>query len=175
MLSPQTDAMSSPMSSHDLCTDLLDAWRVHNQILLFLLANIPAKGFSAVPAGSKGRDVKAQFAHLQSVRTGWLQYHRTGIRLTGKRYDKTHPPSRAQLKKALTRSGKEIEQFLGEAFKGNAHVRMFGKNPVRWMGYLISHESHHRGQIMLAVKQSGAKLPESVALNGLWGKWIFGK
>jgi uncharacterized damage-inducible protein DinB len=154
---------------------LLSAWRRHNEILIFLLDSIPASGFSAVPLASRGRDVAGQFAHMQRVRLGWLEYHATGKRPKFPRSDKTSPPSYKELRKGLVESGERIEEFLARAFGGEAKIRMFGQQPVRWMAYLISHESHHRGQIMLALKQAGNKLPEKIAVQGLWGKWIFGR
>ena len=90
---------------------------------------------SAVPSGSKGRDVSTQFYHLHRVRTGWVEYFTTGRRPSLPRYDKTRRPTKAQLRKALTASG----------------------------------------QILLALKQSGERLPDRVALNGVWGRWIDGR
>ena len=159
----------------ELVEQVLVTWRRHQDILLHLLEEIPDEGMTAKPAGSRGRDVARQFAHLYRVRMGWLHHHRTGKRPKLPRYDKGPPPSRADLRTWLEESGDEVEHWLGEALNGDARLRLFGKQPLRWMGYLIAHESHHRGQIALALKQAGLRLPEKVAVQGLWGKWIFGK
>jgi len=163
------------MESKELERQVVRAWRRHNDILLLLLRSVPAEGFVAVPTGSRGRDVARQFNHLNRVRLGWVHYHRTGARPKLPRGDKGPRPSRAELRAALTTSGKEVSAFMQECLRGEARPRMFGRDIIRWLAYLISHESHHRGQIMLALKQSGFRLPEKVAVQGLWGKWIFGK
>lgn len=163
------------MERDELATQLAATWRRHNEILLFLLAEIPAAGLRAVPTGTKGRTVAEQFAHLDSVRRGWLHFHETGKRPTRPRVRKGKPPTRAQLEKNLAASGRDVERFLERAVLEDVRPRMFGRQIVRWIGYLIAHESHHRGQVMLALKQTGVRLTERVALQGLWGRWIFGK
>ncbi|MCI0708389.1 MAG: hypothetical protein L0Y80_12995 [Ignavibacteriae bacterium] len=163
------------MTSDEIIQHILATWRVHNSINLYLLKKIPAKGFEAVPLASRGRTVAEQFAHMNRVRYGWLLTHRTGKFVKSSELPKRKSMPRAQFIAVFKKSGKEIEEHIAKALRGEAKARLFGRNIVRWMGYLISHESHHRGSIMLALKQNGMRQKDDVAINGLWGPWMFGK
>ncbi|HXE56523.1 MAG TPA: hypothetical protein VNK43_00840, partial [Gemmatimonadales bacterium] len=104
-----------------------------------------------------------------------LVYHQTGEREKAPRVAKGAPIPKATLRAALRESGEAVGRHLRASLTGGAGIRMFTGQPVRWMGYLIAHESHHRGQILLGLKQRGMRLPERVALQGVWGKWFWGK
>ncbi len=162
------------MKDSGLIGQVVNTWNVHNKVNLYLIGEIPAAGLKAVPANSRGRTVAEQLLHMNRVRLGWLHYHKTSTRpklppVKGARTTK------AQLRKAFLQSGQQIEVFLRKALKGESAPRAIGKQAMRWLGYLISHESRHRGQIMLALRQNGMRLPENVSVQGLWGKWIWGK
>jgi uncharacterized damage-inducible protein DinB len=141
-----------------LIQQLLTTWRVNNRIDLQLIAAIPAKGLAAVPLASRGRTVARQFVHRGSPA-----------------FAPKAEPGKRELLRAFRASGKAVEQYLKERLNSGRRIKYFKGQPVRWLAYMIAHESHHRGSIMLALKQNGRKMPKKVALGAVWYNWYFGK
>jgi uncharacterized damage-inducible protein DinB len=72
-----------------------------------------------------------------------------------------------QLRSALSASGTSVESLFRKAIAAGGKVKGFKPHATAFLGYLISHESHHRGQIGWTLKQSGHPLDQKTAF-GLW-------
>jgi uncharacterized damage-inducible protein DinB len=77
-------------------------------------------------------------------------------------------PSKARLTRALTASGAAVEAFLTGVLEGEPKRRGFKKGVFTSLGYFIAHESHHRGNILLTLKECGHN-PDQATRYAIWG------
>lgn len=60
-----------------------------------------------------------------------------------------------------------METFLEDCMAGEPRRRPFKKGIVTTLAYFVAHESHHRGSILLTLKQSGHTLDQK-AQYAIW-------
>jgi len=148
---------------------ILETWEIHNRINLYVLEAIAPASLSDV-SPAKGRNVGELFAHLHNVRLMWLKAAAPEL-LTGlEKVEKTDAGKKDLLRKSLIDSGKAIRTLVNNSLDSGGRVKGFKPHAVAFVGYLISHESHHRGQIVLLLKQGGHRLDNKI----LYGMWEWG-
>ena len=147
---------------------LIEAWRTNNRINLFMIEKISREGMKCTLSKRGGRDVARQFAHLHFVRIYQLEGRAKDLATGLVKFESKVSPTKAQLRKALTASGTAVEQFLGEVFDGAPKRRGFRKGIFTTLGYFIAHESHHRGNILLTLKECGYNLNKDDRY-AIWG------
>ena len=144
---------------------LLETWNIHNRINFYLLAALAPEVLGVV-SPLKGRTVFQLFAHMHNVRLLWLKSAAPEL-LEGLEKLEGNTGAPEQIQAALQASGLAVEALLRNSFAAGGRVKGFKPHAVGFLGYLISHESHHRGQMTLTLKSLGCPLDNKTDF-GMW-------
>jgi len=146
---------------------LLETWNIHHQMNVLLIDNITDAGMQKSLSTRGGRTIYQQWVHVHNVRLQWLEICAPDIFRKYKVLGKEGAVDKKKLLQVLEESAKGISELLERGWDNNGKLKGFKKGVIPFLGYLISHESHHRGNIMLTLKQAGEKIPDAVK----WGIW----
>ena len=140
---------------------LLEAWRTNNRINLFLIDAISDEGMKCTLSTRGGRNVVRQICHLHNNRIYLLENRARDLARGLSKFATKEEPRKRRLKESLEASSERIETFFADAAAGRPRRRTFKKGVIAHLGYLIAHESHHRGNILLTLKQCGHNLDQA--------------
>ena len=144
---------------------LLTSFDTNNRINQYMIENLPAEAWRAVPPAGKGRTIAAIVAHLHNVRVMWLKATAKGSKIP-EQLDRTSV-TRTEATKALEQSRAALSAVLRSALESDGRVKGFRPDVAGFFGYLIAHDAHHRGQICMLARQAGHPLPQK-AMFGMW-------
>lgn len=146
---------------------LLNALDTNNRISTYLIENLPAKAWSAKPPDGKGRTIAAIVAHMHNVRVMWLKAAKAeGI---PDQLDRaTVTPEQAT--RAFESSRAALGKLCSRALETDGRIKSFRPDVAGFIGYLIAHDAHHRGQIGMLARQVGHPLPQML----MFGMWEWG-
>lgn len=152
----------------DLGEALVAAFLVNERMNQFLLEHLDPRAWTAPPPLVKegaGRTIAAIVAHVHNVRHMWLAVSAKGTRIPGKvdRRKLTIP----EAKRALAASAAAVRALLERSIEAGGRVQEFRPDVAGFLGYLVSHEAHHRGQIAMLARQLGYPLSQD-ATFGMW-------
>ena len=145
---------------------VIETWNIHARINLYLLDSVAPPALLTYSA-SKGRSVGEQFAHIHNVRLMWLKAAAPELLKGLAKVEKENALDKKLLRKSLSDSAVAIRSLLEQSLAQGGKVKGFKPHVAAFLGYLISHESHHRGQIALALKQAGTPLDKKTQY-GIW-------
>ena len=150
---------------------LIETWLIHDRINRYLLNAIPEEALGS-SLGPKHRTIYQLFAHLHNVRLMWLKSAAPDL-LEGLAKIEGTNGDKAALALRLEASGQAIASLLQKAFAAGGKVKGFKPHATAFLGYLISHESHHRGQIGWTLKNTG--IPSIKRLPTVCGSGGYGE
>jgi uncharacterized damage-inducible protein DinB len=161
--SPKLIANAEPFGAR-LPAAILNAFEVNDRINGYMIESLPAEAWMQKPPDGKGRTIAAMVAHMHNVRVMWLKASKTE-KVPDQLDRATVTP--AQALKALETSRQAHGDVIKIALEGDGRIRNFRPDVAGFIGYLIAHDAHHRGQITMLARQVGHPLPQK-AMFGMW-------
>lgn len=148
------------------------AWQTNNAATVFLVRHLPAAVWNENVPGIPRKTIGTIAAHLHNSRCMWIKSigGAHGV-VVPKRVD-LRRARQAEVVRGLARSSKGMIDLieLGISRGGNVPPSVWQNFPTdleHFLSYFAAHEGHHRGQLIMAVRQLGHRLPPSV-VNGVW-------
>ncbi len=155
------------MEKDILLKQIIESWNTNNRINLFLIDKISNEGMLCTFSKRGGRNVTRQFAHIHNNRVWHLQRRAKELSEGLSVFESKEEPNKKTLIKHLNQSAKQFDIYFRDILDEKPKRKTFHKGVIAYLSYFVSHESHHRGSILLTLKECGHKLDSDTSM-AIW-------
>jgi uncharacterized damage-inducible protein DinB len=155
-------------TAFDLAGALLRAFETNDRITRYLIENLDEAAWRAEPPGGKGRTIAAIVAHIHNVRVMWLKAAARDSKIPEQLDRSKVTPKQATA--ALGKSFDALSKVIAASVESDGRVKGFKPDVAGFVGYLIAHDAHHRGQISMLARQAA----HPVSQKTMFGMWEWG-
>jgi uncharacterized damage-inducible protein DinB len=151
---------------------LIAAWRTNNRATEYLVEHLPVSVWSSQVPGIPRLTVGMIAAHIHNSRCSWIKSLGASHGVKVPRLVELRRVRPGELVKALSRSSEGMVKLIELGISSGGRVprarwQNFPTDMEHFLSYFAAHEGHHRGQLCMAARQLGQRLPRSVA-GGIW-------
>ncbi len=138
-----------------------------------LIEHLDPAAWRAKPPGNV-RTIAAIFTHMHNVRCKWVRLTAPHLKVP-LQLNRTHctpQQARTGLAESAARCAEMLAEALGddggrvEKFRRDGWAQPWPVGP-EMLCYMLAHEAHHRGQVLMLARQLGFPLPQGV-MSGIW-------
>jgi uncharacterized damage-inducible protein DinB len=153
----------------DPATALLRAYSASARINQYLVQRVDPAVWRAMPPGTERRrgtrTIAALVAHLHNCGLRYLERTDPRARVPGELDRFTVTPSQAV--RALGAKRTAVLRVVGNAMAENRRIVGSPHDAASYLAYYMSHDAHHRGQIVLLARQLGHPVSRATMI-GMW-------
>jgi uncharacterized damage-inducible protein DinB len=161
-------ATKAAIAEFNLGDALLTSFDTNNKICVFMVEGIDPAVWNAEPPNGKGRSIAAIVSHMHNVRVMWLKAAAKGSKIPDQLDRFTVTP--AQAIKALNASAAALREVIANSLATDGRIKGFKPDVAGFVGYLIAHDAHHRGQVTMLARQLGKPISQKT----MFGMWEWG-
>ena len=146
---------------------IIDTWLINHRTNLMLIEELTQEALDYTTSKRGGGTIGHQLAHIYNVRFWKLEKYDKRLVSDLAAITAEDPKTISMLKDCHILSAKRIGEILEHGLKDAAVIKGFKRGVVPLLGYFISHEAHHRGNILLTLKICGFKITDKLKYS-IW-------
>lgn len=149
----------------DVQQEIIEAFEQCGHVTEYLVTVLPRRFWHQPSPTGRGRTIAAMVAHIHGVRKTFAKMGGAPVPPSLDRTSATPVQARRALRHT---NAALVALFRDSLLRGDARVKGLPRRSVNMMAYLIQHDAHHRGQIMLRARELGHTFAGADIMR-IWG------